>query len=149
MIDSVRDHLIPHIVELKTAKEMFDALVGLFERKNTSTKLALRNQLCCIIMSKSNSIATSFMKVSQLRDQLQAIRDNVDDVEFVIVTLNGLLLYGSHLFRVFVNERSCHSLIEYKVIVSKKKSEYYPRTVCKNPGMKGLKHLQIIQGERK
>jgi hypothetical protein len=52
LIDSVRDHLIPHIAELKTAKEMFDALVGLFEGKNTSRKLALRNQLRCIMMSK-------------------------------------------------------------------------------------------------
>jgi hypothetical protein len=53
LIDSVRDHLIPHITELKTAKEMFDALVGLFESKNTSRNLALRNQLCCIMMRKS------------------------------------------------------------------------------------------------
>jgi hypothetical protein len=29
------------------------------------------------------------MKVSQLRDQLQAIGDKVDDVELVTVTLNG------------------------------------------------------------
>jgi len=64
LIDSVRNHLIPHIVELKTAKEMFDAFVGLFESKNTSKKLALRNQLRCIMMSKSDLVATYYMKVS-------------------------------------------------------------------------------------
>jgi hypothetical protein len=42
------------------------------------------------MMSKSDSVATYFMKVSQLRDQLQAIGDNVDDVELVTITLNGL-----------------------------------------------------------
>ena len=51
LIDSIKAHLILHIVELKTVKEMFDALVGLFERKNTSRKLALRNQLRCIMMT--------------------------------------------------------------------------------------------------
>jgi hypothetical protein len=70
MIDSVRDHLIPHIVELKTAKEMYDALVGLFESKNTSRKLSLRNHLHCITMTTSDSVATYFMKVSQLKNQL-------------------------------------------------------------------------------
>jgi hypothetical protein len=89
LIDSVKYHLIPHIVELKTAKEMFDALVGLFERKNTSRKLALRNQLCCIMMTKSDSVATYFMKVSQLRDQLKTIGDTIDDAELVTMTLNG------------------------------------------------------------
>ena len=30
LLDSVKDHLIPHLSEKKTAKEMFDALVSLF-----------------------------------------------------------------------------------------------------------------------
>jgi hypothetical protein len=45
LIDSIKDHLIPHVVELKTAKEVYDALVGLFESNNTSRKLTLRHQL--------------------------------------------------------------------------------------------------------
>jgi len=36
MIESFKDHLIPYVVELKTAKEMFDALAVLFKSKNTS-----------------------------------------------------------------------------------------------------------------
>ena len=60
LIDSTKDHLIPHIVELKTTKVMFDALVGLFESKNTNMKLALRNRLRCIMMTKLDSIATYF-----------------------------------------------------------------------------------------
>jgi hypothetical protein len=75
---------------LKIAKEMYDALVGLFESKNTSRKLALRNQLRCITMTMSDSVATYFMKVSQLKNQLQAIGDTIDDAELVTITLNGL-----------------------------------------------------------
>jgi hypothetical protein len=43
LIDSMRDHLILHIFELKNANKMFDALVSLFESKNTNMKLTLRN----------------------------------------------------------------------------------------------------------
>jgi hypothetical protein len=45
LVDFVRENLIPHIAELKTTKEMYKALVKLFERKNINRKLDLRNQL--------------------------------------------------------------------------------------------------------
>ena len=52
LIDSVKDHFIPHISNLDMAKKMYDALVGLFESNNTSRKLALRHQLRSIMMNK-------------------------------------------------------------------------------------------------
>ena len=64
IIDSVKDHLIPHISEQETAKKMFGALVGLFESNNTSRRLALRHQL-------------------------KAIGDAVTDDELVTIALNG------------------------------------------------------------
>lgn len=45
MMDSVRDHLVPHISKLKTTKEMFNALKRLFENTSTIRDLALRHQL--------------------------------------------------------------------------------------------------------
>ena len=83
--------MIPHISELKIAKAMYDALVGLFESKTNSKRLALRNQLRCMKMTNSDLVATYFMKVSQLRDQLKAIRDLIEDEELVMVTLNELI----------------------------------------------------------
>jgi len=35
LIDFVKDHLIPYIAQLKTTKNMFDALAGLFESNNS------------------------------------------------------------------------------------------------------------------
>jgi CRISPR/Cas system-associated endonuclease Cas3-HD len=35
LLESMKDHLIPHIAEKATAKEMYDALVGLYRNKNT------------------------------------------------------------------------------------------------------------------
>jgi len=75
---------------LKTAKEMYDVVVGLFESKNTSRKLSLRNHLHCITMTMSDSISTYFIKVSQSKNRIKAIGDTIDDKELVKVTLNGL-----------------------------------------------------------
>ena len=45
LIDSIKDHFIPHVDALKTTKEVYDALVALYESSNTSNKLTLRNHL--------------------------------------------------------------------------------------------------------
>ena len=41
ILDGVRDHLIPHLAEKKTTKEMWDALKILYEAKNENHKMAL------------------------------------------------------------------------------------------------------------
>jgi hypothetical protein len=43
--DSVKDHLILYIFELQTARQMYEALNELYESKDISRNLALRNQL--------------------------------------------------------------------------------------------------------
>ena len=69
---------------------MFDHLVSLFESNNTSRKLALRNKLQEVGMYDSDSVNSYLMKVFELRDQLVAIDDPVDDKELVTIAINGL-----------------------------------------------------------
>ena len=38
IVDSIKDHLIPHVSSLKTPKEMFDSLTKLFEGKNINRR---------------------------------------------------------------------------------------------------------------
>jgi hypothetical protein len=45
LLDSVKDHSIPHISEKKTSKDMYDTLVGLYQSGNTNQKLILRHKL--------------------------------------------------------------------------------------------------------
>jgi hypothetical protein len=90
IIYSVRDHLIPHISKLKTTKEMFDALKKLFESNNTNRAIALKHQLQNVKMTKADTIATFFMKISEIRDQLGTIGEIISDRELVMLTLNGL-----------------------------------------------------------
>jgi hypothetical protein len=89
LIDSIKDHLIPNVLELKTPEEMFDALTKLYESKNTSRKLTLSHQLRNVTMNKLKTAVNYFMKISQIKDQLAAIGDPVEDVELVTTTLNG------------------------------------------------------------
>jgi hypothetical protein len=89
LLDSVKDHLIPHISEKKTAKEMYDALVGLYQSGNADQKSILKH-LQATKMSSSDIVVSYLMRITQIRDQLAAIGEVVDDVELVNVALSGL-----------------------------------------------------------
>lgn len=90
LIDSVTDHLVPLISKMTIARDMFKTLEGLYEINNTSRALALRQQLHQVKMAKGESVMSFFMKISELRDQLSAIGDQVIDKDLVMLALNGL-----------------------------------------------------------
>jgi hypothetical protein len=87
--DSIKDHLIPHISELHTTRQMYEALNMLYESKDISLNLALRIQLCNMKMENSESVSSYLMRVSQIRDQLAAIGDVISDKVLVTTTLIG------------------------------------------------------------
>jgi len=88
--DSIKDTLIPQVSSLKTPKAMFDALTRLFEGKNINRKMTLSSQLKNVKMQSSETIQSYFTRVSQIKEQLEAIGDMVEDAEFLMTTLNGL-----------------------------------------------------------
>jgi hypothetical protein len=69
---------------------MYDALKTMFESNNTNKALTLKHQLQNLKMTKANTIATFFMKISKIRDQLGAIGETITDRELVMITLNTL-----------------------------------------------------------
>jgi hypothetical protein len=77
-LDAVKDHLIPHLSEKKMTKEMFDALVGLFQSDNLNRKMILRNKLRSVQMSRSDNITSYFMRITQVCDQLATIGEKVE-----------------------------------------------------------------------
>ena len=89
MSDSVKDHLIPHISELQTSRQMYEALSRLHESKDIGQNLTLRNQLCNMKMDNLESVTSYLMRISQIRDQLATIGDVISDKELVTTTLNG------------------------------------------------------------
>ena len=75
IVDSITDQIVPQVSSLKIVK-MFDSLIKLFEDKNLNQKMALRKQL-------------KNVKIQNV-EQLEATKEEVENVEVVIATLNGL-----------------------------------------------------------
>jgi hypothetical protein len=88
-MDTVKDHLIPHVTEKQPVREMFKALVVVFQSDNLNMKMILRNKLRSIQMSRSDNVTTYFMRITQTHDQLASIGEKVVDVELVNVALNS------------------------------------------------------------
>ena len=75
--NSIKDHLIPHVSSLKTPKEVLDALMKLFKWNNINQKMILRNQLNNAKIQTLDSMQSYFMRVSQIKDQLEAVEEKV------------------------------------------------------------------------
>ena len=85
-----KDHLIPHVYTFKTPKEVYDALKKMFEGKNINRKMNLRNQLNNVKIHNFETIQSYFIRVAQIKEQLEAVEENVEEGEIVMTILNGL-----------------------------------------------------------
>lgn len=73
ILDLVKDHLIPRIFGKTTGKEMFVALVILYQSENINRKTLMKNKLRATHMSKVDIIASYLMKSTELCDQLAVV----------------------------------------------------------------------------
>jgi hypothetical protein len=89
ILDGVKDHLIPHLAEKKTAKEMWDALKNLYEAKNENRKMALKDKLHDTKMAKGESVSSYLTQVAQVKDELAAVAEVISDSELVRIALKG------------------------------------------------------------
>ena len=69
---------------------MFDSLTKLFEGKNINWKMTLRNQLKNLKIQNVETIQYYFTMVSEIKEQLEAVGEEVENAEIVMTTLNGL-----------------------------------------------------------
>jgi hypothetical protein len=91
ILDGVRDHLIPHLAEKLTVKEMWDALTKLYENKNENIKMDLRDKLHITRMAKGESVASYLTWLRQVKDELRTIGDIIPDSELVHIALKGFI----------------------------------------------------------
>ena len=89
IIDSITNQLVPQVSSLKTPN-MFDSLTKLFEGKNIIQNMTLRNQLKNVNIQNAETIQSYFTRVSQIKEQLEAVEEEVENAEVVITTLNDL-----------------------------------------------------------
>jgi 2-phosphoglycerate kinase len=88
ILDGVKDHLIPHLAEKKTAKEMWDALKNLFVAKNENRKMALKAKLHDTKMGKEESVSY-LTRVAQVKDELVVVGEVISNSELVRIALKG------------------------------------------------------------
>ena len=69
---------------------MFDALSDLFEGRSVNRKMTLRNHLKSVKAQMSETMQSYFIRISKIKERLEAIDDMVEEVEIVMTTLNGL-----------------------------------------------------------
>jgi ferritin len=79
IIYSVRDHLLPRISNLKTAYDMYEALKEMFESEKTLRALTLKSQLQSTKMTKGDIVSIFFMKLSEIKEQLETIGEIMSD----------------------------------------------------------------------
>jgi putative lipoic acid-binding regulatory protein len=90
IVDYIKDHFIPYISHLDSSKKMYDALTNLFSVRNIGQVMSLKNELRDMKMNDDDNITSYFVRISQLRDQLQAIEEIISEKELVNIVLNGL-----------------------------------------------------------
>ena len=81
---------LSHRSSLKTPKAMFDALTKLFEVKNINRNMNPRNQLKNVKIQNAETIQSYFTRVSQIKEQLEVVDEEVENAQIVMTTLNGL-----------------------------------------------------------
>jgi hypothetical protein len=69
---------------------MYDALTNLFSVRNIGQVMSMKNELRDMKMNDDDNITSYFLRISQLRDQLQAIEEIISEKELVNVVLNGI-----------------------------------------------------------
>ena len=105
IIYSVRDHLLPRISNLKTTYDMYESLKGMFESDNTLKSLTLKSQLQSTKMMKGDTVALFFMKLSDIKENLETNGEIMSNRELFLNIVQIFQNNGSLSFRVSVEEK--------------------------------------------
>jgi hypothetical protein len=62
----------------------------MLESDNTLRALTLKNQLQSTKMTKGDTVSMFFMKISEIKEQLETMGEIMSDRELVLITLNNL-----------------------------------------------------------
>lgn len=88
ILDGVTDHCIPHVRGKRNAHEMWTALSNLYQSTNENRKMVLKEKLKNIKMG-NDSAARYLTKITNVRDELAAIRKDIPPTDLVWIAMNG------------------------------------------------------------
>jgi hypothetical protein len=96
----------------------------MYEGKNINWKINLRTQLKNTKIQKGEIIHDYFSRVSQFKEKLEAIGDDLDEYELIMTTLNGLTRSWDSFIQTICARKGNFNLTFYEKNVFKKKQEY-------------------------
>jgi hypothetical protein len=120
IVNSIKYHLIPYISHLDSSKKMYNALTNLFSVINIGQIRSLKNELRDMKMNEDDNITSYFVRISQLRDQLQAIEEITSEKELVNIVLNSLPKTWDAFAASMNTRRSIRHLKNFGLVVLKK-----------------------------
>ena len=68
ILDGVKDHVVPHIVEKETTVETWEAFKNLYQHTSVHRRMLLENQMRSYQMKKGQSIDTFLGGLNEIRD---------------------------------------------------------------------------------
>ena len=90
IMDSIKDHIVPHIAEKRKTNEMWKSLTSLYEGKLVQRKMLLEAQMRSFMMIKGEDIEHFLFRLQSIRDQLIATGATVYDAVIVKTALNAV-----------------------------------------------------------
>eukprot|EP00253_Pinus_taeda_P034531 PITA_34531 len=88
ILDGLRDHVVLHVASKETTKEMWDALVMLYQDLSENRKMILKEKLRTIKMQKGENVTSYLTRIQGVRDELVAVGEKLVDGELVRVAIN-------------------------------------------------------------
>ena len=79
-----------YISELKSFKEIYDRLVGIFKVSNANQILFLKNKLKDIKKGKDEDIQSYFLRITEIKNDLPSIGEVIPGRELTLTTIGGL-----------------------------------------------------------
>jgi hypothetical protein len=88
---------------------MWETLKILFQSKNDSRKMVLREKLRDTKMTRSNMVTTYLTRIQQVRDEMNKIGETVDDSKLVRMALKGFPKEWTYPSKILWHMRSSMS----------------------------------------
>lgn len=97
IIQKIADSHLEYIKDTVTAKDIFETLENIFERKSISSQLFLRRKLLTMKCEEGGSIEDHFLEFDKVVRNLKSTGAKIDDLDVVCHMLLTLLV---HLIRL-------------------------------------------------
>lgn len=125
LVQTIHDNQLEYVKDKVTAKEMFDTLSGIFERKSIASQLVLRKQLLSMKYNENDNIIDHFLEFDTKMRQLRSTGAKLEDSDVVVHLL--LTLPKSYDGLVMAVETIDESRLTVEFVKTRLMDEYNKR----------------------